>query len=104
MPASWGPYYSNRHFVTTKSVTRRCRMPPKVFNELKNPPAEGVESKSHSVVIVARRLDGQVSVTANKDGMSASATVTAPYGSKPITETQVLNALKGAGVVKGIDY
>ena len=75
----------------------------KSFNELKNPPAEGVESKSHSVVIVARRLDGQVSVAANKDGMSASATVTAPYGGKPITEAQVRSALSAAGVVKGID-
>lgn len=75
----------------------------KSFNELKNPLAEGVESKSHSVVIVARRLDGQVSVTANKDGMSASATVTAPYGGKPITEDQVRSALNAVGVVKGID-
>ena len=73
------------------------------FNELNNPSAEGGESKSHSVVIVARRLDGQVSVAANKDGMSASATVTAPYGGKPITEAQVCSALNAAGVVKGID-
>ena len=75
----------------------------KSLNELKEPPAEGVESKSHSVVIVARRLDGQVSVALSKDGMSATATVTAPFAGKAVDEAQLRSALGAAGVVMGIE-
>ena len=75
----------------------------KSLNELKEPPAEGVESKSHSVVIVARRLDGQVSIALSKDGMSATATVTAPFAGKAVDEAQLRSALGAAGVVMGIE-
>jgi uncharacterized protein len=72
------------------------------FNELKNGSSSAEGVSSHSVMIVARRLDGQLSVLLSKDGMSATATVTAPYAGKRISVPQVRATLNAEGITHGI--
>lgn len=61
------------------------------------------ENDSHSVQIIARRINGEVKVVVNRDHMSATANVTAPWGGDPVTITDVQSALSVAGVVRGAD-
>ncbi len=72
------------------------------FNELKNGSSSPEGVSSHSVMIVARRLDGQLSVLMSNDGMSATATVTAPYAGKPVSVPQVRATLNAEGITHGI--
>lgn len=73
----------------------------KNFQELKKHSSPD-EASSHSVMIVARRLDGQITVALSKDAMSATASITAPFAGKPVDVVQVRASLHAAGVSHGI--
>lgn len=73
----------------------------KNFQELKTP-STPEQASSHSVMIVARRQDGQVTVALGKDAMTATATVTAPFAGKPVDVAQVRASLNATGISHGI--
>lgn len=61
------------------------------------------EGDSHSVQIIARRINGEVKIVLNRDHMSAIANVTAPWGGEPVSVADIQQALSVAGVVHGIN-
>jgi len=73
----------------------------KNFQELKSQSSPD-QASSHSVMIVARRQDGQVTVALSKDAMTATATVTAPFAGKPVDVAQVRASLHAASITHGI--
>lgn len=65
-------------------------------------PAENGESQ-HSVIIVARRLPGQVTISVDKELMQAEARITGPYAGAPVILSDLVTALERSAVVRGYD-
>lgn len=61
------------------------------------------DTNGHSVLIVARRLDGQLEVRIAKDEMSVTVVLTSPFAGAPVSEHQLRQALEKAGVTQGVD-
>ncbi len=70
-----------------------------VIHQLKN--ASGIES--HSSFILAEQRNGSVRVRITNDRMKAYLNVTGPAGGKPVSGNDILNTLKTAGILKGIN-
>lgn len=64
--------------------------------------AQPGETNSHSVLIIARRLDGQVEIKLAKDEMSATAQLYSPFAGNPVSEGMLRAGLEKAGVTHGL--
>ena len=61
------------------------------------------DDSQHSVLIVAKRVPGQVTITLDKEMMQAEAHIIAPYAGAPVILTDVIAALERSSVVRGHD-
>ena len=66
-------------------------------------PGQPQEPGQHSVIIVAKRVAGHVEVAVDKDHMSASATITAPYAGAPVERSDIEAALRQVNATLGHD-
>lgn len=65
--------------------------------------AQPQEPGQHSVIIVAKRVAGHVDIEVEKDQMTASAVITAPYAGPPVLRPEIEAALRQARVTQGHD-
>ena len=78
------------------------------LTKARNKPQPGAEplqttDAQYSVIIVAKRLPGQVSISLDKEMMQAEALLTAPFAGAPVVLTDIKTALERSGVVQGHD-
>ena len=79
------------------------------LTKARNKPQPGAEplqttDAQYSVIIVAKRLPGQVSISLDKEMMQAEALLTAPFAGAPVVLTDIKTALERSGVVQGHDH
>lgn len=56
-----------------------------------------------SKIVLAQRLDAQLTIEVAEDGMSAEATLVAAYGGRCLSRTDLTQAIQDAGIRRGVD-